>query len=593
MEKKEKKVKNKKINAITEFDMRKKYKEKEKYEQELMDSKKYFGKIKILKVRPLKNIISHLFHEHRTLPKKSKNSSMLFFPKRKLHFYLSKPVYSDNRKNFLTLKSINYNNLFYKDNELNSNIIRKKKKINKLPKNNGLETVIINTGINSGKFSILNKQKNKTGFDKHVIISKSCADLGAETKYTSDIRNIKTCIAEEQKNQNNYFNKSNKYNERHSVLSTLEYSTIKRDKPKISKKYQYSRENILKHFSDNTRHSFKNMDKEYFKLKKKYNFVNNTNLMKIDNYDELKKKTKQFNKISLNILLKESKKLFSRARRIVEGSKFSQKFRDPLNNSFEQELKEERKIKDKNIIKLNILSGVNIIKDIDKEIEKRKIVKKVIKGKPFLSKIKRIIIRKMVYLKHIQITLEEILHNYKISKTAFIYPQTEYLIMSIRNKNFETCCDILDKYKYIVLDHDYFNLTPLHWAAKLNYFQIIPKLIAYGAPVNAQNLWGNTPLHFSANKNYFETSIFLLLYLASPFIKNKHNKAPFDCNKYVQINIISKKIKDIHCKNIIGRQKFFYENVQKEFCDFIIDEFSNILNPIALDLIKDLKSNYL
>ena len=373
----------------------------------------------------------------------------------------------------------------------------------------------------------------------------------------------------------------------------MEYSTIKRDKPKISKKYQYSRENILKHFSDNTRHSFKNMDKEYFKLKKKYNFVNNTNLMKIDNYDELKKKTKQFNKISLNILLKESKKLFSRARRIVEGSKFSQKFRDPLNNSFEQELKEERKIKDKNIIKLNILSGVNIIKDIDKEIEKRKIVKKVIKGKPFLSKIKRIIIRKMVYLKHIQITLEEILHNYKISKTAFIYPQTEYLIMSIRNKNFETCCDILDKYKYIVLDHDYFNLTPLHWAAKLNYFQIIPKLIAYGAPVNAQNLWGNTPLHFSANKNYFETSIFLLLYLASPFIKNKHNKAPFDCNKDVQINIISKKIKDIHYKNIIGRQKFFYENVQKEFCDFIIDEFSNILNPIALELIKDLKSNYL
>ena len=501
---------------------------------------------------------------------------MLFFPKRKLHFDLSKPVYSDNRKNFLTLKSINYNNLFYKDNELNSNIIRKKKKINKLPKNNVLETVIINTGINSGKFSILNKQKNKTGFDKHVIISKSCADLGAETKYTSDIRNIKTCIAEEQKNQNNYFNKSNKYNERHSVLSTLEYSTIKRDKPKISKKYQYSRENILKHFSDNTRHSFKNMDKEYFKLKKKYNFVNNTNLMKIDNYDELKKKTKQFNKISLNILLKERKKLFSRARRIVEGSKFSQKFRDPLNNSFEQELKEERKIKDKNIIKLNILSGVNIIKDIDKEIEKRKIVKKVIKGKPFLSKIKRIIIRKMVYLKHIQITLEEILHNYKISKTAFIYPQTEYLIMSIRNKNFETCCDILDKYKYIVLDHDYFNLTPLHWAAKLNYFQIIPKLIAYGAPVNAQNLWGNTPLHFSANKNYFETSIFLLLYLASPFIKNKHNKTPFDCNKDVQINIISKKIKDIHYKNIIGRQKFFYENVQKEFCDFIIDEFSNI-----------------
>ena len=165
--------------------------------------------------------------------------------------------------------------------------------------------------------------------------------------------------------------------------------------------------------------------------------------------------------------------------------------------------------------------------------------------------------------------------------------------MAIRNKDFDECCNILDRFKHIVLDHDYFFSTPLHWAAKSNFFEIIPKLIAYGASVNEKNLLGNTPLHLSASQNYFETSIFLLLYLASPFIKNKENKKPFDLANDVQINIISKKIKELHLKNCFGRQKYFYENIQKDFSNFIIFEFSNIINPIALNLIKDLKNYYL
>ena len=199
----------------------------------------------------------------------------------------------------------------------------------------------------------------------------------------------------------------------------------------------------------------------------------------------------------------------------------------------------------------------------------------------------------MVYLKHIQISLNEILNNYRSTKTPFSYPQTEHLIMAIRNRKYDICCDILDRYKYIVLDFDYFHLTPLHWAAKINFFEIIPKLIAYGASVNHQNLWGDTPLHISATQNYYETSIFLLLYLASPFIKNNNKKKPFDCTNNIQFNIISKKIIELHLRNIISRQKNYYESIQKEFANFVIDEFSNLLNPVALSLIKDLKANYI
>ena len=114
----------------------------------------------------------------------------------------------------------------------------------------------------------------------------------------------------------------------------------------------------------------------------------------------------------------------------------------------------------------------------------------------------------------------------------------------------------------------------------------------YGAYVNEKDLWGNTPLHISVSRNYFETTIFLLIFLASPFSKDNHNKTPIDCSKDLQFNYIFKKITDIHLKCLISRQKFYYENVQKEFINFAIFELSNLLNPIALSLIKDLKKYY-
>ena len=182
MEKKAK-IKYRKINTITEFDKRKLEKENQKYEQQMRESEKYFGKKKLLKVDYLRNIIPPFEEENRTLPKNSKNSSMLFFAKRKLRFDLSKPVYLNTKKNLLTLKSTN------------NNIILKKK----------FKTFRRNTGNNSGK-SILNRQKDISGFNRQVIISRSCLNFAFETKYTSNAKNIKTSIEEEQKNQNINYN---------------------------------------------------------------------------------------------------------------------------------------------------------------------------------------------------------------------------------------------------------------------------------------------------------------------------------------------------------------------------------------------------
>ena len=588
MENHSKKKKLKKVDTLTDFERKKLLKEEQNYEQNIIESQKYFGKIKLRKVVSLRNIFSPFFKRKSILPPKSTSTSMSFFPQKKQYFDISKPVYANKNPNYLTT---NFKNI------VNTNIIRETNKIKKSPDKDGYKTGIRNNEMKSRKLLIYKRYNNGIGFDKHIMSSKSMPDIAYETKYTSDIKNFKTKdfnnLNEEQKNQTKYFNNFNKFKKKQSVLSTLEYSNFKRNKRKMPTTYKFSRENIIRSISKVNKKSFKMLDKNYIMYRKKYHFIKNTYLLDTDDYENLKKEVQKFNKNSLSLLKNENSKLFSNIGSIVERKNFSEKYRDPLNNSFDKELEQERKKKEKTIIKLDILSGVDLLKEMDKEIGKRKTTKKATKNISLLAKLKRFIIRKMVYLKHIQISFQEILNNYRLSKTAFSYPQTEHLILAIRNKRYDTCCDILDRYKHIVLDFDYFHLTPLHWVAKINFFEIIPKLIAYGAPVNEQNLWGDTPLHISATQNYFETSIFLLLYLASPFIKNNHKKKPFDCTDNIQFNMISKKIIDMHFRNIISSQKNYYENIQKEFSNFVIFEFSNLLNPIALSLIKDLAANYL
>ena len=160
------------------------------------------------------------------------------------------------------------------------------------------------------------------------------------------------------------------------MTSTTNFINNKRGRKIASKKYKYSRENILKFFSDVNHSSFKIIGKNYLEKRKKYNFVNNSFFLNKDNYENIQKELEKVNMNSLILLKKENNKLFSDIGSIVETRNFSEKFRDPLNNSFEKELREERKLKEKKIIKLNIISGVNLLKEMDEEIEKRKIIKK-------------------------------------------------------------------------------------------------------------------------------------------------------------------------------------------------------------------------
>ena len=431
-----------------------------------------------------------------------------------------------------------------------------------------------NQEVNNDRINIYKRYNNGTGMDKHIILNKSCPILNSELENNTNANNgNKMTLIAQKKLRKIYIKKNN--NDKKPFMSLFN-STIKnegiRNKERITK--------LIKREPKSKFGKLMNLNK--------YQFVMNTNLIKLDDPNHFPEEIANFNRSTLNILRKENDKLFSQFRSIVPKSKFSEKYRDPLNNSFDKELEKERKIKEKNNVKESILPGIKLLKEIDIEIDKIKKKKKVLKGKALMNKIKTLIIRNSEYIKLLDVSLEEILTRYKRSPTSFSCFKTEELILAIRNKNYDTCCEILDNYKSIVLDFDYFHLTPLHWAVKYNYFQIIPKLISYGASVNEQNFIGETPLHISASKNYYESTVLLLVYLASPFINDVYKRMPIDRTNDLQLIYMLKKIIELHLKYTVMRQKFFYQNVQKDFVKFIFMEFSNQLNPDALSLISHL-----
>ena len=516
---------------------------------------------------------------------------LCLFSKNKFHFgttRLVNPNILQNEPNHnISTKMSEQNNLITKSNFkkiFQFNRTNSKKSTTRKSQNN--IRLKKNHELNSNKINLYKRYNNGTGLDKHIILNKSCSDNKSKIGYYAYINNTlkknipKYISSKSNKNQiyinNNINNSNNKYKEKQSSMSTLEYSNVKTEKKK-QKKLLNSTGNI----------------KRESKIKRdlsKYHFVMNNFLIKIKEADITEEiKIKNFNKNEYNILKRENEKLFSHFRSIIPINKFSEKFRDPLNNSFDREIEKERQIKEKNIIKKDILPGIKLLKEMDIEIQKRKIIKKILKGKALMRKLKKLIIRNMEYIKRLNVSYNEIINKYKRSPYAFNYFKTEELILAIRNKNYDLCCDILNNFKYIVLDFDYFHYTPLHWAVKNNFYQIIPKLISYGAPINEQNFMGETPLHISTYKNYYESTALLMIYLASPFIKDKNNRKPIECTTDLQLIFIFKKITELHLKYLILRQKNFYDNVQKDFIDFISVEFSNQLNPEALDLINNLK----
>ena len=552
--------------------------------------------------------IENIFHSYNNAIRKdsSKKRQMTYFVNKKSAFFGNENIEDDNfhksRKSDYKNKKVKF--LSLNENENNHDI---KKSINKRGKNlklylhsvvnnrktdlnlnsNNLNKNLENIENNSLKnLFYIKTTKNMNG--NHISINHSINTLSIIPQITTESTNSIS-------NQNIPIVGKNilKYNR--LIKTRLNKTTYK---PKL---LQISQDNSEIKFEDKLKD--KKTFNEIMNIRKKYPFILNPNPLMTKEFIDLPKNIKKTNKKYFDIVKNENDKLFSQYFCIIPREKFSNKFQNignPLDfkNIYKQnnknkeniilnEVNEDKEENDNSIINKKIISGYKFLNEI--KIKRNVILKIKVKltKKNLFNKFKNALIFLSSKLNNISIFISEIIEKYQKPRHSYYFPNSHDLFFAIKSKNIKLVDKLLDAEKYLVLDFDYFKMTALHLAAKYNFYQIIPKLFEFGSHMNDKNYIGDTPLLISIKHKFMMSTIFLLLYMASPFTKDKEGFNALYYAKYdFKLNNILKKIISLHYISILGKTKNKIEFIQKEFSDYIINEYKNDLEVDAYNMIS-------
>ena len=479
-------------------------------------------------------------------------------------------------------------------------------------------------------FLILDTSKNNGQSDKNKILR---LKLRSHTIVSNNNSNTYTInlfpkIAENnnKKNCKNFYINNNRINNKlnhyhtksesgknhtyiYSIAPTLISGTNSKNNAIIKKKFKdailrvYNKKNINNNISSKSKIIDLNKFSFLMKNMRKYPFVVNPKSITLKKFTDFPLTVRNMNIRYANILKKENNKLFSHDFSIIKKEKFSKKYQNIANlygikdtrdkkekkecNKNDEDINsEEESLDSDSLINKNIISGKKLLNEIKYRIQKK--ISKKVKKNLLYYKFKRFIILLNSKLDMMSVYLEEIIKYYKVPKYSYEFSATHELLFSIKTKNFRLVNNLLDKYKYLVLDYDYFSMTALHWAVKYNFYQIIPKLVGYGSNVNAQNYIGETPLLIGVKRKFMESVVFLLIYNASPFIKDSKGLGTLDYSKSdYRMKIILKKIISLHYQSILGPTKNCYEYIQSKFIEYIVEENKNDLELEAYNMIKE------
>ena len=552
--------------------------------------------------------IENIFHSYNNAIRKdsSKKNQMTYFVNKKSAFFGKENIEDDNfhksRKSDYKNKKVKF--LSLNENENNHDI---KKSINKRGKNlklylhsvvnnrktdlnlnsNNLNKNLENIENNSLKnLFYIKTTKNMNG--NHISINHSINTLSIIPQITTESTNSIS-------NQNIPIVGKNilKYNR--LIKTRLNKTTYK---PKL---LQISQNNSETKFEDKLKD--KKTFNEIMNIRKKYPFILNPNPLMTKEFIDLPKNIKKTNKKYFDIVKNENDKLFSQYFCIIPREKFSNKFQNignPLDfkNIYKQnnknkeniilnEVNEDKEENDNSIINQKIISGYKFLNEI--KIKRNVILKIKVKltKKNLFNKFKTALIFLSSKLSNISIFISEVIEKYQKPRHSYYFPNSHDLFFAIKSKNIKLVDKLLDAEKYLVLDFDYFKMTALHLAAKYNFYQIIPKLFEFGSHMNDKNYIGDTPLLISIKHKFMMSTIFLLLYMASPFTKDKEGFNALYYAKYdFKLNNILKKIISLHYISILGKTKNKIEFIQKEFSDYIINEYKNDLEVDAYNMIS-------
>ena len=318
-------------------------------------------------------------------------------------------------------------------------------------------------------------------------------------------------------------------------------------------------------------------------INRKYPFIIQNSNFSMKKFNGLPSIITSYNRKLVQNLNRENEKFFLSQFSVIKSKKFSERFR----YYGEKEEKKENKEKEK----FSALKAFKICKETKKEIEKIKNENHHSK-KYIYEKIIKSISKAAIHFKRLDISIKEFYQEYKLKNHSYSNPNTKNLLFQIKEYNRVLVEKILDENKSCSLDFDIFKRTPLHWAAIRNFYEIIPKIVLYGADVEAKDFLGKTALHLAVMNNNYEAIVFLFLFYASPFTLSRSGKKAIDYAKNEKIKSICKRATALHVIHMFGKQENYFENVQRGFSFFVVGECKGELVPQAYSIIKNIADRY-
>ena len=470
-----------------------------------------------------------------------------------------------------TMKNYNYSRNFSKINNTN----RKNENYKQLP-----------TLRLYNKNSLLKKIK-KT-FLTNKDFKNNNTNLLRSIQYKRGLKKVNSSFS-----QDSIYNLDKKINKDFSSKNFLYNNSMFND----SKELNFS--NITKKEIHQSHQNINNYYQKEYKNIQKYKFIINPIFsMKRMNMKKFHKDMDKIGKNADNIIDDTVKVKTPNIYSLIDKSKFDDKYKNI--NIYEQQTNinkilindKYKNILDENIFKNNLQFLKMVTEEVDKSKEQN--IKKF-KGNPrtysnnkhsIIERFKRTVIKLSNFIKQRKIPEKEF-RNYKLIEHSFTYPETEDLINAIKIKNLDLCYKILDSHKYIVLDFDYFYLTPLHWAVKYNFYRILPTLLDYGSILDSCGFVGETPLHISVKNNYYDCTCILLFYLASPFVKDKYGKRPIDLTSDFDMKNLLEKIMKLHYSSYFQKTCIQYLYIQSGLLTFIKEELNFKLQKEVLDYFNE------
>ncbi|KAL4444450.1 hypothetical protein ABPG74_016743 [Tetrahymena malaccensis] len=165
-------------------------------------------------------------------------------------------------------------------------------------------------------------------------------------------------------------------------------------------------------------------------------------------------------------------------------------------------------------------------------------------------------------LKRLKLDYDEIFKNNVFPNSPFEREGSSDFFKAVKTNDLEKVKQMLKVCKYHVYDFDSTRQTPLHWASRRNFFDVITLICEHGADLEAQDMGGRTPIFHCVIGGDVNSCRMLLARGANPYVKSlaKHKPSYFTENEVIKA-LLRK------AEQVIFQFQF-YKIFNKKICNF-------------------------